>query len=167
LVAVYAKESNDGDGYARTSVTVVPEQVSWYLGAFNRSTNATIWETALPDVGTGLKGEPLWAGLAIDRNGNIVVMQRNGNVLTYGNNPVPVKVVNNARPTMSSRMLSRVQVFDIKGALISDRQIQNSTLSGTLAAKTYADQLRLPKGFYIVKVKTGDLVVSRAQIQMR
>jgi outer membrane protein assembly factor BamB len=167
VVAVYAKGTDDGDGYARNAVTVVPEQTSWYLGAFNRSTNATIWEVALPDVGTGLKGEPVWQGLAIDRNGNIIVMQRNGNVLTYGNNPVPVKVVNNARPITSSRMQSRVQIFDVKGSLISDRQIQNPTLSGALAAKTYALQLRLPKGFYIVKVKTGDLVISRAQLQMR
>ena len=86
LVAVYAKNIKDGDGYSRTAVTVVPGEVSWYLGAFNRSTNATIWEVALPDIGNSLKGEPLWTGLAIDRNGNIIVMQRNGNVLVYGNN---------------------------------------------------------------------------------
>jgi outer membrane protein assembly factor BamB len=167
VVAVYAKENNDGDGYARTAVTVVPEQTAWYLGAFNRTTNATIWETALPDVGAGLKGEPVWQGLAIDRNGNIIVMQRNGNVLTYGNNPVPVKVVNNARPVTPLLNQSHVRIFDMKGSLISDRQIQDPSLSGALAANTYARQLRLPKGVYVVKVLTKGLVVSRTETVMR
>ena len=164
VVAVYAKGTDDGDGYVRSTVTVVPEQTSWYLGAFNRSTNATIWEVALPDVGTGLKGEPVWQGLAIDRNGNIIVMQRNGNVLTYGNNPV--KVVNNVRPVTPAQNQARVQIFDMKGALVSDRQILNSSLSGALSAKTYAEQ-RLPRGVYIVKVLTKGMVISRAEIRMR
>ena len=91
LVAVYAKNVDDGDGYSRSKVTLIPEKTDWYLGAFDRSSGDMFWETKLPDIGNGLKGEPLWQGLAIDRNGNIVVMQRNGNVLVYGENPVAVE----------------------------------------------------------------------------
>lgn len=69
---------------------LIAEDVSWYLGALNRATGTTIWETALPDIPGGLKGEPLFQGLAIDRNGSIIVTQRNGNVLCYGGGTVGV-----------------------------------------------------------------------------
>jgi hypothetical protein len=66
----------------------VSEKLTWYVGLLNRTTGATIWEATLPDIPGGLKGEPLFGGLAIDRNGNIIVTQRNGIVLCYGNGPV-------------------------------------------------------------------------------
>jgi outer membrane protein assembly factor BamB len=73
LVATYAK-ADPG----------VPETVAWYVGALSRTTGATLWEIALPDVGSGLKGQPLAQGLAIDRVGNVIVTLYNGNVLCYG-----------------------------------------------------------------------------------
>jgi outer membrane protein assembly factor BamB len=65
----------------------VPEAVQWYVGALDRTTGNALWEIALPDVGSGLKGAPLHQGLAIDRSGNIIVTLYNGNVLCYGTGP--------------------------------------------------------------------------------
>jgi outer membrane protein assembly factor BamB len=79
LVATYAKNT-----YMDYYFAQIPEQTDWYVGAWNRTTGATIWETKLPDLSNGLKGEPLFEGLAVDRNGYIIVVQRNGNVLCYG-----------------------------------------------------------------------------------
>ncbi len=78
--------------YAKTAVTV-PENAVWFLGVLDRSNGATRWEVQLPDVGPGLKGEPLWHGIAIDRNGYIILAQRNGNVLCYGGGATSVAAV--------------------------------------------------------------------------
>jgi outer membrane protein assembly factor BamB len=83
LVALYSKSATSGR-------IPVPETVDWYVGVFSKANGTTTWEARLPDVGTNLKGEPLFEGLAIDRNGYIIVMQRNGNVLCYGNGTVSV-----------------------------------------------------------------------------
>jgi hypothetical protein len=77
----------------------VPENVTWYVGALNRTTGATLWEIALPDVpGTTLKGAPLHQGLAIDRNGNVIVTLYNGNVLCYGAGAVSVRAAGETMP---------------------------------------------------------------------
>jgi len=89
LVATYAKSDPQ-----------IQENTVWYLGAINRSTGASLWEIALPDVGTGLKGVPLHQGLAIDRNGNIIVTQRNGNVLCYGTGTVSVAAGGSTMPAV-------------------------------------------------------------------
>jgi hypothetical protein len=52
IAAVYAKTNLDVG-----SVSPTPESVAWYVGVLNRSTGATVWEAALPDVGTGLKAQ--------------------------------------------------------------------------------------------------------------
>ena len=83
LVATYTKDSFD------RSMSKNPESVDWYLGAFDRAKLATLWETKMPDIPGGFKGEPLYGGLAVARNGGIVVTLRNGNVLFYGKAPNP------------------------------------------------------------------------------
>jgi len=85
LVGVYAKRNLD-----LMSLLVKPEEVDWFLGMFDRATGATKWEVVLPGIPGGLKGEPLVQGLALDRNGNIVITQRNGNVLYYVKGDVSV-----------------------------------------------------------------------------
>jgi outer membrane protein assembly factor BamB len=73
--------------YAKADV-LTPENTAWYVGAIDRTAGTTIWEMALPDVATSVKGEPLFQGLAIDRSGDIIVAMRNGNMLCYGTGPV-------------------------------------------------------------------------------
>jgi hypothetical protein len=83
LVVLYSKSAAQG-------TIPVPEAAEWYVGVLNRSTGATLWESRLPNVGTDIAGEPLFEGLAVDRNGYIIVAQRNGNVLCYGTGAVHV-----------------------------------------------------------------------------
>jgi hypothetical protein len=90
LVATYAKTATTVGTFGGGQTIAVPEATDWYVGVLRKSDGQTIWETQLPDVGTNLKGEPLFEGLAIDRNGYIIVVQRNGNVLCYGGGVVSV-----------------------------------------------------------------------------
>jgi outer membrane protein assembly factor BamB len=77
--------------YAKSSATVsIPEAATWYVGVLNKSTGAAVWETALPSVGTNIAGQPVYEGVAVDRNGYIIVTLYNGNVLCYGNGTVSV-----------------------------------------------------------------------------
>lgn len=90
IVAAYCKATTMTGTIGGATVVAVPEAATWYVGVLNKSNGATLWEKALPDVGTNLKGEPVLEGLAIDRNGYIIVVQRNGNVLCYGGGSVSV-----------------------------------------------------------------------------
>jgi hypothetical protein len=100
LVAVYAKASTMVSTFGGGSTIAVPEAATWYLGVLKKTDGTTIWETQLPNVGTSLKGEPVLEGLAIDRNGYIIVVQRNGNVLCYGGGVVSVA---DRSPSMDAR----------------------------------------------------------------
>jgi outer membrane protein assembly factor BamB len=84
----------------------VAENQDWYVGALDRNTGTTMWETKLPDVGTNLRGEPLWQGLAIDRNGYIIVAQRNGNMVCYGNGVTSVATPSVEMPAATDRPAS-------------------------------------------------------------
>jgi outer membrane protein assembly factor BamB len=85
--AIVATFSTDKPGLQDITV---PENTNWYVGALDRNTGSMLWQIALPDVATGLMGQPVLLGLAVDRNGNIIVTQYNGNVLCYGTGPVSV-----------------------------------------------------------------------------
>jgi len=52
----------------------------WRLRVFDKSSGALLWTSPQ------LPGEPLYQGLAVDRNGNILVALVNGDVLCYGVN---------------------------------------------------------------------------------
>jgi outer membrane protein assembly factor BamB len=76
VVATYAKlPINDAISH---------DQWAWYVGVLDKNTGNALWETRLP------AGEPLHQGLAIDRNGSIIVAMHDGSMVCYGTGTVNV-----------------------------------------------------------------------------
>jgi outer membrane protein assembly factor BamB len=166
LVATYAK-----------TAACIPESTTWYVGALDRATGATLWETALPDAGPGLKGEPLWQGLAIDRNGYIIVAQRNGNMLCYGGGVV--SVVKRPEMTESVKPIAQPAVaepFALQEQLVASRPTMpavnpTQATSGqpapavrapiaSAATLIVAEQGQVPDGAYVSANDTSDMVTT-------
>jgi hypothetical protein len=72
---VYAWTSNYG---WQTNVA------TWQLTAVDRQTGSTLWTQPLPI-------EPLWDGMCVDRNGNVIVALRDGRILCFGGGTVSVR----------------------------------------------------------------------------
>ena len=151
LVVTYAKAD-----------PLVPENVDWYLGALNRTTGVNFWETKLPDLANGLKGEPLFQGLAIDRSGNIIVVQHNGNVLCYGSGqavkadgkfdiataPLFCQTKNNVRITSAAAGPHTVSIVSCAGRRVASFA-GNGPKSYLIDTRTYA------AGVYVVQMENA------------
>ena len=162
IVATYSKTNP-------LTPPLVPETATWYVGAKDRSNGNLLWEIALPNVpGTTLKGEPLFDGIAIDRNGFVIVTQVNGNVLCYGNGAVTsVSVIEGSllatlnlaqnRILVSAPLASSIVIYDVLGRTLLSQRVQGKVSISTAA---------FARGIYYVEMQNTKQRLIRRLLRM-